>query len=145
LAVSAERSVARFRLISAIAVLPASIYLLASPQPSAAKALASIGVLVSLGWIAAFFLARARVRDRAAFHLDLADEGMTLCLGKATTTVGWSDVRDVDVDEERLMVVIGLRDGRTVDIPPVWEGTGLYELAAMVASRRDGASRPDDG
>jgi hypothetical protein len=136
LAVGAERSVARFRLVSAFVVLPASIYVLARPSPLPAKTFAVLGVLACLGFVASFFRARARIRGRDAFHLDLADDGMTLCLGAAPTYVAWSEIVDVDVDEDRLMVVMRLRDGRFVDVPPSWEGVGLYELAASLRERK---------
>jgi hypothetical protein len=145
LAVGAERAIGRFRLASAIVVLPASTYVLLGPHPFPAKALAFLGVLASIGYVVAFFRARARVRGSGAFHLDLADDGMTLCLAGRSASIGWSDIDDVDVDEERLMVVVRVHDGHTVDIPPVWEGVGLYDLAAMLRKCRDGACRPDDG
>ncbi len=145
LAVGAERAIARFRLASAIVVLPASLYVLVGPHPFPAKALAFLGVLASIGYVAAFFRARARVRGSDAFHLDLADDGMTLCLGGRSTFVAWSEIDDVDVDEERLIVLVRAHDGRSIDVPPVWEGIGLYDLAAMLRKCRDGACRPDDG
>lgn len=141
-AVSAEREVAWFRLGSALVVLPSSLAVLACARPIGAKALAVLGLLVSIAWVVAFSRSRARLREAHAKHLDIGPEGLTIALGAAPIQVRWSEVESVEIDEERLVVEVKLVGGDAVDVPPVWEGVGLAELCALIEGTRDGALRP---
>ncbi|MBC7172533.1 MAG: hypothetical protein H5U40_08915 [Polyangiaceae bacterium] len=139
-AASAERSVARFRLGSALIVFPCAIAVLAFSPSLVTKAFAFLGVLVSIAWVISFFFARSRLRNAGAFYLDLGPEGLSLAMGGAPIEVSWREVHSVEVDEERLLVVLRLTGGTTLDVPPVWEGVGIYDLCDLIDGTRDGAS-----
>ncbi len=144
-AVSVERELARFRLVSALVVLPASLLALFLARPLPAKVLALLGVAASVGWMVAFTRARARLRDARSSHLDVGPDGLMMTLGTSSVAIRWSDVVGVDLDEERLVVTLRVANGTKVEVPPTWEGVGLEGLHALIEGAWDDARRPPHG
>lgn len=140
-AVSAEREIAWFRFASALLVAPAAVAVLVLARPIGAKVIAAVGLAASVGWVVAFFRARARIREAHERHLDIGPEGLRIVLGAEPVEVRWSEVESVDVDEERLLLVVKLAGGGALELPPVWEGVGLEELRVLIEDTRDGALR----
>lgn len=128
----AEREIAGLRLGSAILLLPVSVYVLAVDAPMGAKTLAVVGLFGSLIWSLSWVRSRRHLRDAERHYLSLSEDGLTLCLGGDERSVAWASVRDVDVDEDRLVIVVSLDDGQRLDVPPGWEGIGLDGLRDLL-------------
>ena len=139
--VRAERDVARLRLAGAVTcgLGGASIAVL---QPTRiGYAAAVMAALAALGWTISFVRARRRRAVPTAYTLTLRDAGLELCEGTRTANVAWEDVRAVEVDEDRLVVLVHRRDGAApLVLEPRYEGTSVYTLCELVAQRVSAAA-----
>ncbi len=122
----------RLRVVSAVLVLGASAWIFASEPSGVAVALGAIGCLVAFGWMAASTRTWISARDHAADHLLLAADRLTLADGKIRHHIDWTEVTDVKVDEERLVVLVTLRGARALRIQPQYQGVSLDELGQAV-------------
>jgi hypothetical protein len=134
-----ERAVALLRLAGAAVVLAGSAWLVAvHPTPRAAIA-AALGALISLAWIASFARSRARRARKVVLRLDR--RGLELEDGEARAEVPWSDVRAIEVDEDRLVVAITrASEPSPMIIEPIWRDTSVYALADALRAARAAAS-----
>jgi hypothetical protein len=123
----ADRDEARLRIVAAVvSSLGAGLYALARPGP--------LAITVSLATVAASFAWAARVRrsvERATQEtlLVLAPTGVTLA---PNAELLWASVRGVEVDEDRLVVLVHRHDAEPLVIEPVYDGMSVYDLAALV-------------
>ena len=78
-------------------------------------------------------------------HLDIGPDGLTIAFGDTMAEVRWTEVEAIELDEERLLIVVRRAEGDAVEIPPVWEGVGLDELYSRIEGTWDGARRPPPG
>gem|GEM_PF-2733188 len=134
--VRAERDVARLRLAGAVTcgLCAASIAVLQPTRIGFAAAV--MAALASLGWTVSFMRARRRRSVPTAYTLTLRDAGLELCEGTRTANVAWEDVHAVEVDEDRLVVLVHRRDGAPpLVLEPRYEGTSVYTLCELVAQR----------
>jgi hypothetical protein len=138
--VAAERATARLRLFAAAVVVPASAVLATALPTFLGIFVAMAGIGVSIGWVVAFVRARARIGDSDRFSLVVDDTGVSLALGGAPVDVRWTEIREVDLDDERLEVALHRRDGPVVRIPPIFANIALPDLAALLERHRDGAT-----
>jgi hypothetical protein len=124
----ADADEARLRSVATlVTLLGAGLFALARPG--------AISIAVSAAAVAAAVAWAARVRrsgDRAVRGggLALAPSGLTLA---PHPELPWSDVRGVEVDEDRLVVLV-----HRVSVPepfviePVYDGLSVYDLARLV-------------
>ena len=117
------------------------LYLLFAGFGGKAMAWGGLGLLVTLLWIARVRKARAQVRRRGEHFLALEASGLRIGLGEAPPVeLAWSQVADVDVDEDRLEVVVALRgDEAPVYVEPIYGGLSVYDLGAAVRAAFDAA------
>lgn len=142
----AERSVSRLRLVAAALVGSSSVVILLFASPSTfGVVIALLGLGASLGWVVAFRRSGKRVDDKGRYYLRLDAEGLRLARGGEARELAWSEVLELQVDEERLVVVLQLGDGRTLDIPPIFRGYGLYEIEDLLKARLRAASTASHG
>jgi hypothetical protein len=117
---------ARLRMVGAVVCsLGAGLYALSRPGP--------FSIVVSLTVIAASWTWSRRAMSAAArapleVLLDLAPTGFTLA---PAAQVPWSAVTGVEVDEDRLVVLVHRMGGDPVVIEPVYDGISVYDLAAL--------------
>lgn len=72
--------------------------------------------------------------DRA---LELDDDGLSLPRASGETTrVAWRDLARVEIDHDRLVVVLRKKDETEIEIEPCFGGLGLEALAARIEARR---------
>lgn len=133
----ADLDEARLRIAAAVvSSLGAGLYALAQPGPFA--------VVVSITVIAAG-IAWARRANKAAARatletlLDLAPTGFTLA---RAGEVAWSTVTGVEVDEDRLVVLVHRTSGDPVVVEPVYDGISVYDLAALFERCRSFGQSP---
>ena len=146
--VQAERSVARLRLVGALVALVMGTVLAWGGAGSVGWVLIVLTWLAGAGWVGAFFAARRRVARTDAFYVALGEDALVVALGHAPVRVPWPDVRGIDVDEDRLEVVVRHASGE-LRLPSVWRDMGPHALAdalreagaAHVPTRARGASQ----
>jgi hypothetical protein len=123
----ADRDEARLRIVAAIvSSLGAGLYALARPG--------YVAITVSVATVVASFAWAARVRrsvERSTHQtlLALAPSGLTLT---PNAEIAWASVRGVEVDEDRLVVLVHHADADPLVIEPVYDGLSVYDLAALV-------------
>jgi hypothetical protein len=133
----ADTDEARLRIVAAVVCsICAGLFALARPGP--------LSIVVSLAVIAAglAWAARARrtaERAHAEASLALASSGLTLT---GVPEIPWADVARVDVDEDRLVVMVHRSSGDPVVIEPVYDGISVYDLAALVERCRSFGQSP---
>lgn len=129
------------RLGAALVSGPAGLAVLVGAPGWIPKIIGLLGLLVAVGWIAAWRRARTRLDEARGWTLTLDAEGIGVRAGKHEADVGWTEVDETQVDEDRLLIEVVRHDGSTVVIPPGWEGFGLHELRDVIESARADASR----
>ncbi|RLB45668.1 MAG: hypothetical protein DRJ42_29410 [Deltaproteobacteria bacterium] len=129
---SAVVATRRLRLASAVVILAANGWLLASEPSGLAIAVGAISVLVALGWIAASVRTAAYLRDHRADHLSLDTDGLRLADGSVRHHIGWTNVTDVEIDEEKLVVCVSRRDAPPLRLQPRYQSVSLDELGQAV-------------
>jgi len=139
----AELSTGRLRLGAAIITAFAVVWLVASEPGTIGWAVAVLGALVGAGWIAAYARSRRRAALASAHFLELGESGLTLAEGDQRHHIGWAEMMDVDVDEERLVVSVSHGGGPPLTIHPRYRGVSLEELADAIRSARVRADGPE--
>lgn len=142
--VAAERSTGALRVVAAVVVLIAAGWVAASDPGLVAGLVAALGALAALGWIAVGARSRRRVQTAERWFLEVDGHGLRMARGGAPLRVPWEAVETVEVDEGRLVVRVQREGAGPVEIPPVWRGIGLHELADLLETRR-GSARPARG
>lgn len=134
--VRAERDVARLRLAGAITCGLGAVSIAVLQPTRIGYVVAVLAALASLGWTISFLRARRRRAVPTAYTLTLRDAGLELCEGTRTVSLAWDEVRAVEVDEDRLVVLVYRRDGAApLVLEPRYEGTSVYTLCELVAQR----------
>ncbi len=139
----AERSVALLRLVAAVVVAGAAIWL-ALLRPAGAVWICILGSLVaSLAWLGMAAAARRRLRRAQDHRLVLDPEGLALVDGDRERRAPWEAVEAVEVDEDRLVVVVRVRgEDAPIVVEPRYGGLGVLDLDAAIRAARDQAERP---
>ena len=137
--VRAERSVAYLRLVGAVVALTMGTVLAFGGGGSVAWTLIVLTWLVGLGWIGAYVVGRRKARRAHAWFVEARAEELVVALGRDPTRVRWRDVRGVDVDEDRLDVVVRHAGGE-LRIPSVWRGLDPHALAERIEAERIASS-----
>jgi hypothetical protein len=137
---AAERSTGRLRLGAAIVTLAAVFWLATSDPGMVGWAMAVLGTLVSAGWLESYRRSRRRAAQAARHYLEIADDGLTLAEGEREHHIAWTEMRAVEVDEERLAISVFRAVGAPLTIHPRYRGISLEELAAAIREGREGAT-----
>jgi len=100
--------------------------------------LLAIGSLVAVRfWAQRVVAARTEERSLAGTSLELGPEQIAIPRhGRPIELVAWSDLERVEVDHEKLLVVLRTRTGSEVEIEPTFGGLGLEGLAQRIEGRR---------
>ena len=129
---SAELSLARLRLVTALVALMASLAVLLSKVPVPVFLVALVGTLVSVAWIRLGLVARKRATRPSAYFLELYASGLAIGDGPRVQWLPWSEVCDIDVDEERLDIVVCVRGREPVRLEPRYPGIAIHDLMATL-------------
>jgi hypothetical protein len=140
---SALDTAAALRGAAAMLAGVAGLWLLAVAQAWVPRALALAGLVFAFFWGRAQWR-HLRTRERVSGYLELAPATLVISDGSATRHIALADVRSVEVDDDRLEVLLQLASGEALRVEPQYRGVGLHELARLLheaASRaRAGAS-----
>ena len=138
----AERAVRRLRIAAACVAALAAGWIVALGPTLFGWVVALLSALAAVGYFANARRARARIERAEERYLELDSEGLHVCEGREQTHVAWVDVAFSEVDEDRLVLVIGRRNAPPLSIAPIYENAGLYELRGAVEHyRAESASR----
>jgi hypothetical protein len=132
-----DRDEARLRVVAAVVCsVGAGLYALAAPGP--------FSIVVSLAVLAASYTWTRRANLTAA--RTAADVSLALTpTGPAHTPAPetpWSATTGVEVDEDRLVVLVHRSTGDALVIEPVYDGISVYDLAALVERCRSFGQSP---
>ncbi len=139
-----ERAVARLRGIAGILVAGGAAWLLALAPPASTAALAILGLLAGLGLLASGLRGRRRSAERARWYLELDGHGLTLAEGLRYEHRDWAQIRAVEVDEDRLVVVLESDESPTLRLEPRYANQSVYALCDIVHDRWRAARNGSD-
>lgn len=143
--VAAERSTGNLRLVGAALVAACAVWIALSDPSALGWVATAVAALASVGWLVSWLRGRRRSRRAEDWYLELGDDALTLAEGAERLQVPWTDVKEVQVDEDRLIVRLDRNDGKPVEIQPRYRDTGLYELGeAIQRAHRDASTHPRD-
>lgn len=134
---ASTRDVAGARRI-AIAVVVIGAALVAGLARTWWAYLLALGSLVAVRfWARRVVDARAEERSLVGTCLELGTEAIEIPRhGRPAERLAWADLERVEVDHERLLVVLRTRAGLEIEIEPSFGGLGLEGLARRIEQRR---------
>jgi hypothetical protein len=140
---SDQRALAYLRGICAVLALLGAGVMLLGKLPLPLFLVALLAVLISVAWLAqARRLVRAaRVAERPA--LVAHARGLLLDEAGRNEWLAWADVVQIEVDEERLELVLTRRVGEPLRIEPRYQGVDLYQLVRTLTEVWHAAPAPD--
>lgn len=128
---------ARFRLMAAIIVGPASVYLVGFASGTIARIFGVVGVLIALMWAGGYRRAVRTPPDGRTLTFS-ADE-IVLTSGEHTERAAWSAVTDVDVEDDAATLVVRSGDGTILRIEPGYGDLDTVALHELLERYRRGA------
>jgi hypothetical protein len=134
---AAERSTGRLRLVAAIVTLAAVFWLATSDPGMVGWAVAVLGTLVSAGWLESYRRCRRRAAEASKHFLEISEDGLTLAEGDRKHHIAWTEMKAVEVDEERLAISVSRTGAAPLTIQPRYRGVSLEELAAAIREGRE--------
>ncbi len=123
-----ERSVSNLRLAAAVLAGLGAVAMLLSTLPFAMLLIAVLGLLVSAGWIAKSRSLKKRALVPEQHFLALYERGLLLGECESQTWVPWAQVTHIDVDDERLDIVLEQGAKEPARLEPRYPGVEIYEL-----------------
>ena len=123
-----QRSLALVRGGAALLAALGSIALLLADVPLPVFLAALLGLLMSLVWLGQARRALRVSRTADAHYLGVYQDGFVLAEGPRRTSVPFSRVEDLDIDEERLDIVVKLSTGETLRLEPRYPGVAIHDL-----------------
>jgi hypothetical protein len=125
---ASERAVSRLRLTAAVLAGLGAIAMLLSTLPFTMLLIAILALLVSAGWIAKSRTIEQRARTPEQHYLALHARGLMLCEGGSLSWVPWECVTHIEVDEERLDIVLERSTEPPLRLEPRYPGVEIYTL-----------------
>lgn len=135
------RVLARVRTIAGLLALAGASALLLGRLPLPVFLVALLAALISLAWLAQGRRAHRAAQQKPAV-LRVHAQGLACEDAKGETWIAWSDVERVEVDEERLDIVLFRRDAPPFRLEPRYAGVDLYSLVHTLDEARHSAQRP---
>ena len=137
-----QRALAYLRGICALLALAGAGAMLLGRLSVTLFMVALLAVLLSLAWLAQArrlsLAARAKVRPALTAHTN----GLLLEEPNRNEWLAWTDVTRIEVDEERLDVLVTRRDETTLRIEPRYRGVDLYQLVHTLSEAWRSAVKP---
>jgi hypothetical protein len=136
--VEAEESNAHLRLAAAAFAVLGGAWLLwvQRTEPNWVLVLVALAsVLFALRWLGSYRKLRQLAATAAAHYLEITAERVTLAEGPQQRSIACERIQAIELDEDRLAVVLRLHTGDTLVIEPVYGGLGLRELGETLHRR----------
>jgi hypothetical protein len=125
---ASERAHASLRMAAAFIALGAGVWLVSVDGRFWLRLTALASMAFALRWLQVLRAARAALADGAGHYLEITDEQVIVAAGATQRTVPRDDVRAVELDDDRLVVVLRLASGEELPIEPRYGGLKLREL-----------------
>jgi len=127
-----ERMLARIRIAAALIALAAGVWLAWVEGRLWLRLTALTSVAFALRWLTSQSAARATLADPQAYYLEIAPEQVVIAAGTERRTVARSSVQAVELDNDRLVVVLRLQGGEELAIEPRYGDLNLRELGQVL-------------
>jgi hypothetical protein len=134
-----QRTLARVRAICALLAAGAASLTLFGKLPIPAFLVALLGLAISLLWLRQARRAAASARRSNPEALVVHALGFALDEGERTHWVPWRNVVSVEVDEERLDIVVQQTGATSLRIEPRYPGVEIHELMRTLDDARQSA------
>jgi uncharacterized iron-regulated membrane protein len=136
---SDQRALAHLRTACAILAALGAITMMLGTMSVPVLMIALLGLLISVAWLAQARRLRRSAAAPEPGSLTVYGAGYALREHDRNDWVAWSDVEKIEVDEERLDIVVTKRDACRVRIEPRYAGVDLYELVHTLDNARASA------
>lgn len=123
-----ERGVARLRSAAALLALAGALALFLARVPVVVFMVAVLAAFISLAWLVQAKKARRRAHDPERHYLAVHARGLCVADGPSETWQPWDQVTEVDVDEERLDIVLSRRGLPPLRVEPRYPGVAIHDL-----------------
>lgn len=133
------RVLARVRTSAALLALLGASAMLLGKLPLPLFLVAVLAILLSLAWLAQARRVRKRAGDVRPAALVVHEQGMLLEEAERETFVPWREIARIEVDEERLDVVLTRNDGSLLRVEPRYAGVDIHELVRTLDDARASA------
>jgi hypothetical protein len=127
---------ARVRLVAAVLTAAAAIWLTWVQHEIGFRLLAVAGGLFAVRWLLVYRRSARTVSSAEAHYLEITTERLTLADGTHHRSIPIDRIERVELDEDRLVVVLRLGSGDELPIEPVYGGLGLRDLAETLERYR---------
>ena len=137
-----ERTDARVRLSAAVVAGAAALWLAWVERSVWLRVAALVSLLFALRFIASYRKVRRLAKDASAHYLEITTERVTLALGDGAEqqSIPFERVTRIELDEDRIAVVLRVGDAEALTVEPVYGGLGLRELADTLHRYRQARS-----
>jgi hypothetical protein len=126
--VELEQSNAQLRLVAAVLAAAAGIWLVWVEHSVWLRLTALASVAFAVHWTLGF-RKTSRVTQAAARHfLEISTQRLTLASGASERTIAFERVQRIELDEDRLAVVLRMDSGEELAIEPMYGGLDLRGL-----------------
>jgi hypothetical protein len=123
-----QRLLALVRGGSAAVAALGSLALLCADVPLPVFLAALLGLLMSLVWLGQARRALRVSRTAEAHHLSIYQDGFVVAEGERVTRVPFGRVRELEVDEERLDILVKLSADESLRLEPRYPGVAIHDL-----------------
>jgi hypothetical protein len=123
-----EQQNAHLRIAAAVIAMLAGVWLAWVEHRWWLRLTALASVLFAVRWIIGYRKLRGVVFAAAEHYLEVTPERITIAQGSEQRTIGRDGVRAIELDDDRLVVVLRLHTGEEVVIEPVYGGLGSRDL-----------------
>lgn len=131
-----ERTDARVRLSAAVLAAFAALWLAWVETSVWLRVFALVSLLFAARFIASYQKVRRVARAASAHYLEITTEGVTLADGAGERSVPFERVTRIELDEDKIAVVLRAGETEELSVEPVYGGLGLRELAETMQRYR---------
>ena len=144
--VETEQASARLRLAAAVIALLAGAWLawVAAGSSAWLGVVALASVAFALRWMVGYRKVKRVASSAAAHYLEITSERVTLATGAEHRSIPRESVARIELDDDRLAVVMILVTGEELVIEPIYGGLGLRDLGETLQRYLDPLRSPLD-
>lgn len=124
-----EQTNARVRLSAAVVAAGAAVWLAWVDTSVWLRVLALVSLLFAARFVASYRKVKRTATDTAAHYLEITTERVTLAEGAGQRSIPFERVTRIELDEDKIAVVLRTGDAEELSVEPVYGGLGLRELA----------------
>jgi hypothetical protein len=124
-----QQTDARMRLSAAVIAAGAGLWLAWVETSTWLRVAALVSLLFAVRFIANYRKVRRLAANTAAHYLEITTERVTLAEGAVQRSIPFERVTRIELDEDKIAVVLRAADAEELSVEPVYGGLSLRELA----------------